>query len=217
MFFAGVSRGWRSAWGQRPTVTSYVTKDSSPSLLRYSLESGLPRDRAGVCSAIALLGDLELLKCAREEGCPWDKETCLLAAKGGFVEVLNYAYENGCPEHWYECEFAAEGGHREVLEWSQQGDRKHKFKWSYWTCAVAAGAGQLELLQWLRANKCRWNWRTVGLARKGGHMNVVKGGLNTTEFLQGHQARYYAVVSASPPTDAKVPRTARTQHRSSVG
>lgn len=174
MFFGAVSRGWRSVWGERPTATSYVTEESSPSLLRYSLENGLPRDCAGVCSAIARLGNLELLKCGREEGCPWDEQTCLSAAKGGFVEVLKYAYENKCPAHEYACEFAAEGGHREVIEWSQQEGRKYKFKLSYWTCAVAAGAGQLELLQWLRANKCKWNWRTVDLARRGGHMDVVK-------------------------------------------
>lgn len=202
LFFATVSRGWRSVWGQRPKTTSYATEDSSLSQLRYSFDHGLPRDRVGVCSAIARLGNLELLKWAREQGCPWDsstcsaaarsgnlgmlqwlredendcpwdEDTCLSAAKGGFVEVLKYAYENGCPAHSYECEFAAEGGHREVLEWSQQENRQYTFKWSHWTCAVAAGAGHLELLQWLRANKCKWNWRTVDLARKGGHMDIV--------------------------------------------
>lgn len=174
MFFATVSRGWRSVWGQRRKVTSYVTEHSSPSLLRYSFENGLPQDEVGVCSAIARLGKLELLKYAREEGCPWDEQTCLEAAKGGFVEVLKYAYESKCRTHPYACEFAAEGGHREVIEWSQQDGRKYSFKLSYWTCAVAAGAGQLELLLWLRTNECSWNWRTVDLARKGGHMDIVQ-------------------------------------------
>ena len=49
LFFAPVSRGWRNAWGQRPTVTSCVSRDSSVSQLQYSFDCGLPRTRAGAC------------------------------------------------------------------------------------------------------------------------------------------------------------------------
>ncbi|CAN0532448.1 unnamed protein product, partial [Scytosiphon promiscuus] len=42
---------------------------------------GLPRDRAGVCAALARTGNLELLKRAREEGCPWDHRTSAAAAE----------------------------------------------------------------------------------------------------------------------------------------
>ena len=38
-----------------------------------------------------------MLKWARENGCPWDWETCASAAERGHLEVLKWARENGCP------------------------------------------------------------------------------------------------------------------------
>ena len=45
----------------------------------------------------ALNGHLEVLKWARENGCPWDSFTCSYAALNGHLEVLRWAKENGCP------------------------------------------------------------------------------------------------------------------------
>ena len=45
----------------------------------------------------AKYGHLEVLKWARENGCPWDEVTCAYAAKGGHLDVLKWARENGCP------------------------------------------------------------------------------------------------------------------------
>ena len=43
-------------------------------------------------------GQLEILKWARANGCPWGNEkTCAFAAKGGHLAVLKWARENGCP------------------------------------------------------------------------------------------------------------------------
>jgi hypothetical protein len=42
-------------------------------------------------------GHSELLQWARENGCPWDAETCARAAEGGHLELLRWARENGCP------------------------------------------------------------------------------------------------------------------------
>ena len=47
------------------------------------------------CTSAALEGNLEVLKWAREQGCPWDEATC--AAKGGHFAVLKWAREQGCP------------------------------------------------------------------------------------------------------------------------
>jgi len=52
-------------------------------------------------------GHLEVLKWARENGCPWDEETCAYAAKGGHLEVLKWARENGCPWDEWTCAYAA--------------------------------------------------------------------------------------------------------------
>jgi len=52
----------------------------------------------------AIGGQLEVLKWARENGCPWSNDLsdytlncCTLAAIGGQLEVLRWARENGCP------------------------------------------------------------------------------------------------------------------------
>ena len=42
-------------------------------------------------------GHLEVLKYARENGCPWDETTCAAAAKNGHLETLKWARENGAP------------------------------------------------------------------------------------------------------------------------
>ena len=67
-------------------------------------------------------GDLEMLKWARENDCPWDKQTCADAAMGGHLEVLKWARENGCPWDERTCAFAAEGGHLEMLKWAREND-----------------------------------------------------------------------------------------------
>jgi len=55
-------------------------------------------------------GHLEVLKWARENGCPWDEWTCAYAAEGGHLEVLKWARENGCP--WDEDDVRVRGGGR---------------------------------------------------------------------------------------------------------
>jgi hypothetical protein len=42
-------------------------------------------------------GHLEVLKWAKENGCPWNENVCNNAAKNGHLEILKWAIENGCP------------------------------------------------------------------------------------------------------------------------
>ena len=59
-----------------------------------------------------------MLQWARENGCPWNEDTCAGAAAGGHLEVLKWARENGAPWDKYTCWYAAEPGHLEVLKWA---------------------------------------------------------------------------------------------------
>lgn len=132
--------GWHSS--NRPKLTSYVTParlseissstttdeaaTSAPIAtgtaatatvmtvprLRYNFENGLPRNRVGVCEAVARTGNLDLLKCAREYGCPWNQRTATAAAEEGHLHILKWARaeENGrCPWHENTCMGAAQG------------------------------------------------------------------------------------------------------------
>jgi len=76
--------------------------------------------------AISTRSYLEVLKWAREASCPWDSQTCTMAAMWGQLDVLKWAWEHDCPL----------GGP--------------------YTCARAAECGQLEALQWLREHHCPW-------------------------------------------------------------
>jgi hypothetical protein len=58
-------------------------------------------------------GHLEVLKWARENGCPWDENTCAWAAERDHLEVLKWAHENGCPWDERTCAYAAWKGYVE--------------------------------------------------------------------------------------------------------
>jgi hypothetical protein len=47
--------------------------------------------RERLCQAAARSGQLEELKVLRENGCPWNEDTCAYAAFGGQLEVLQWA------------------------------------------------------------------------------------------------------------------------------
>ena len=42
-------------------------------------------------------GRLDVLKYAHENGCPWNEETCAIAAEYGHLDILKYLHKNGCP------------------------------------------------------------------------------------------------------------------------
>ena len=46
--------------------------------------------------------------------------------------------------------------------------------WDRWTCSGAARGGHLEVLQWLRANGCPWDEWTCSRAARGGHLEVLQ-------------------------------------------
>ena len=80
----------------------------------------------GNVSSAACKGHLEVLKWAREHGCPWEQKTCSYAASSGHLEVLKWARENGCTWDCDTCSVAARGGHLEVLKWA----REHGCPWA---------------------------------------------------------------------------------------
>ena len=47
--------------------------------------------------AAAKKGHLDVLRWARENGCPWDNETTHQAVRGGHRKVFQWARQNGCP------------------------------------------------------------------------------------------------------------------------
>ena len=71
-------------------------------VLRVLQEVGIDRHRLVVTEMRmkkALAGGLlDLVKLCRAQGCPWDKDTCSAAARGGHLNVLRLITEQGL--HW---------------------------------------------------------------------------------------------------------------------
>ena len=74
---------------------------------------------ACVTACAAFLGDLELVRMARECGHEWDAYTCEFAAYSGSLECLKYAHECGCPWNEETCACAAYTGHLGCLKYAQ--------------------------------------------------------------------------------------------------
>lgn len=54
-----------------------------------------------ICADAAMLGQIEILKWAHENGLPWDNRVCVTAANAGHLDILIWARERGCP--WNSC------------------------------------------------------------------------------------------------------------------
>lgn len=120
LFFILVCRVWHDKWSlhHNHTVTRAVTADTTVSQLQFSIDHALCRTTK-VCKAIAELGRLDLLKCARQNGLPWDKGTCSAAASGGHYDVLTWAWVHSCPfDEDTLCSDAASGGNIDALVWA---------------------------------------------------------------------------------------------------
>jgi hypothetical protein len=74
---------------------------------------------ACVTACAAFLGDLELVRMARECGHEWDAYTCEFAAYTGNLEYLKYLHECGCPWDEETCACAAYTGHLGCLKYAQ--------------------------------------------------------------------------------------------------
>jgi hypothetical protein len=64
--------------------------------LRYAHENGCSWDR-GTCIEAACSDDIIYLQYAHENRCPWDEGTCVAAANAGKIKCLEYALSHGCP------------------------------------------------------------------------------------------------------------------------
>jgi hypothetical protein len=86
-----------------------------------------------------------MLKWAHRNGCPWNEDTCAMAAKHGHLAVLQYARENGCPwdENTITC--AARSSHLEILQWARESSCP-------WSASTQVRAAEMSHLHWAYDN-----------------------------------------------------------------
>lgn len=61
-------------------------------------------------------GHFQLLIWAKENGCPFDAETCAMAAIGEQLEILQWLRKNGVDWDTITCAEIAETGREDILE-----------------------------------------------------------------------------------------------------
>ena len=130
-----------SARGSVGWFTARAIDDALRELEDESLGGG---HGACVTACAAFLGDLELVRMARECGHEWDAYTCQFAAYSGNLECLKYAHECGCPWNEETCACAAYSGHLECLKYAHE----HGCPWDEYTYSSAAYYGHLECLKY---------------------------------------------------------------------
>jgi hypothetical protein len=65
------------------------------------------------------------LKWLRENGCPWNENTCINAAQIGNFKILKWARDNGCPWDEFTCPHGVSSDfHSIFLKWIE---RKESF------------------------------------------------------------------------------------------
>jgi hypothetical protein len=137
--------------------------------LKYARENGCPWDEDTCCGA-ACGGHLDCLKYAHENGCPWIEDTCSNAACGGQLDCLKYAHVNGCAWNEETCSGAARYGHLDCLTYTHE----NGCAWNKDTCSNAARYGHLDCLTYAHENGCAWNNDTCSNAALYGHLDCLK-------------------------------------------
>jgi hypothetical protein len=97
-------------------LCEWAAKKRNLNILKYAREDGYPWNR-DVTYWAAANGDLNILKYAHENGCPWDEGTTANAVQGNHLEVLKWLHENGCPWDYSSWDNAKENENEEIIDY----------------------------------------------------------------------------------------------------
>lgn len=139
--------------------------------VRWLVRKGCAAD-ARACEGAARAGQLALLQELRGAGCAWCAATTTAAAAAGHLDVLAWAHAGGCPVDALAAgDAAAHGGQARALAWLQQ---RAGCAWTADTMMAAAGAGQLEAIQYLVAQGVPFDAHAAAEAARGAHAHVLR-------------------------------------------
>jgi len=109
-------------FNKKKTMIAEIIKSNEINLLKWLYNNFLSSSRLMwlICRLSARNGKIDILKWARENGCPWNEDICSDAASNGHLDCLKWARENGCPWDEYTCSEAAKTGHLDCLKWARK-------------------------------------------------------------------------------------------------
>ena len=118
--------------------------------LKWTIDNQCPCNAECLIPGAAITGHVHTAQWARNQGFPWDEDTCKYAARGGHLPFLQLARTNGCPWNYETCLDAAAGNHVEVLEWAVS----HGCPYQEHLCLRhAAAALSHKTLQWIQKKR----------------------------------------------------------------
>eukprot|EP00953_Heterococcus_sp_UTEX-ZZ885_P003743 2536-Heterococcus_DN1.PRE.4 len=134
-------------------------------------------------------GNVNMLKCLRQNGCVFTRATCTLAASAGRLPALQYILQ--CEEiegghelskwvSYFGIKYAAGSGNIELVQWIQQKLRGRMFDDAMY---AAACRGQTAMCQYLHSQQCPWEEEASIAAAHVGHVE-------TLVWLQEHGRPY---------------------------
>ena len=129
----------------------------------------------------AFCGHLEVLKWAREHGCPWEDkivdnagaDCCALTAWDGHLELSKWLRKQACPWDERTCAYCRIGRAPGGIEVAS-GSRLSVGCGHAETCAWAAEGGHLEVRMWAREQHFPWDAETRQLAAEHGHLELLQ-------------------------------------------
>ena len=115
LFIAGTSRRF-----SRVYETMCENENDSTGIELRSVTTGVTMEYSWTATTMRnAVESISRLQSSRDNGCPWDEDTCANAARYGHLEVLQWARANGCPWTLETSKNAARNGHLEVLQWAR--------------------------------------------------------------------------------------------------
>ena len=120
-------------------------------------------------------GNLSLLVNLSKIGMPIlrDSKYSYGAAENGHSNILQYLYDNGCLFNSTTFVYAAIGNSKEAFEFAKASNLDKELYFNTSAVATAACFGHLDLVQYLRENKCPWDSLCCSLSAYNRHYDVT--------------------------------------------
>ena len=159
-------------------LTDAAAGSGSIACLRYTYQL-TGRWTLYVCANAVFTGDLDVLRCARDLGCPWGNGTCMAACHVPehldvddmhYGALLRYLVVGGCPPCGYLCTMVASLGLLDVLVCA----RALGGPWDELTCGAAAAGNHLDCLRYAHENECPWDEATTVRAACHGSLDCLR-------------------------------------------
>lgn len=139
-----------------------------------------------VCSAVAAVGDVEMLNWLVGNGYTVGSIVWLGGAVGGHLTVFDWAVNEGILLHDYTGIVAAYHGRRDVLEWIHDlyydwrmpvdlpGGKCSIYSLYWKVCAAAALGGHLEFIKWAHSDGYEYDELASAAAAGEGRLDILK-------------------------------------------